>query len=174
MQVRIIKVGNLQTNCYIIIKNGYCMIVDPGDQFYSIQEQIGDNKLVGVLITHRHPDHIGALAKFVQEYGIPVYDRSNLEEKKYEINEFKFEVIYTPGHTNDSICFYFYEYNFMFVGDFIFKGTIGRTDLPTGSNTDMNNSINKIINYSDRIKVYPGHGDETNLGVEKDTNPFFN
>ena len=174
MQVRIIKVGNLQTNCYIIIKNGYCMIVDPGDQFYSIQEQIGDNKLVGVLITHRHPDHIGALAKFVQEYGIPVYDRSNLEEKKYEINEFKFEVIYTPGHTNDSICFYFYEYNFMFVGDFIFKSTIGRTDLPTGSNTDMNNSINKIINYSDRIKVYPGHGDETNLGVEKDTNPFFN
>lgn len=174
MQVRIIKVGNLQTNCYIIIKNGYCMIVDPGDQFYSIQEQIGDNKLVGVLITHRHPDHIGALAKFVQEYGIPVYDRSNLEEKKYEINEFKFEVIYTPGHTNDSICFYFYEYNFMFVGDFIFKGTIGRTDLPTGSNTDMYNSINKIINYSDRIKVYPGHGDETNLGVEKDTNPFFN
>ena len=148
MQVRIIKVGNLQTNCYIIIKNGYCMIVDPGDQFYSIQEQIGDNKLVGVLITHRHPDHIGALAKFVQEYGIPVYDRSNLEEKKYEINEFKFEVIYTPGHTNDSICFYFYEYNFMFVGDFIFKGTIGRTDLPTGSNTDMNNSINKIINTS--------------------------
>ena len=174
MQVRIIKVGNLQTNCYIIIKNGYCMIVDPGDQFYSIQEQIGDNKLVGVLITHRHPDHIGALAKFVQEYGIPVYDRSNLEEKKYEINEFNFEVIYTPGHTNDSICFYFYEYNFMFVGDFIFKGTIGRTDLPTGSNTDMYNSINKIINYSDRIKVYPGHGDETNLGVEKDTNPFFN
>lgn len=174
MQVRIIKVGNLQTNCYIIVKSGYCMIVDPGDQFYSIQEQIGENKLIGILITHRHPDHIGALAKFVQEYGVPVYDRSNLEEKKYEINDFKFEVIYTPGHTNDSISFYFYEYNFMFVGDFIFKGTIGRTDLPTGSNVDMNNSINKIINYSDRIKVYPGHGDETNLGVEKDSNPFFN
>lgn len=174
MQVRIIKVGNLQTNCYIISKNGYCMIVDPGDQFYSIQEQIGDNKLIGILVTHRHPDHIGALDKFVKEYCVPVYEKSNLEEKKYEISDFKFEVIYTPGHTSDSISFYFYEYNFMFSGDFIFKGTIGRTDLPTGSNEDMKNSINKIINYSDRIKVYPGHGEDTNLGVEKDTNPFFN
>lgn len=174
MQVRIIKVGNLQTNCYILVKDGNCMIIDPGDQFYSIQSQVADNKLIGILVTHRHPDHIGALDKFVKEYGVPVYDRSNLEEKKYEIGDFKFEVIYTPGHTNDSISFYFYEYNFIFAGDFLFKGTIGRTDLPTGSPIEMKQSIEKIKNYSDRIKVYPGHGDTTNLGEEKDTNPFFN
>lgn len=173
MQVKIIKVGNLQTNCYILVKDGNCIIIDPGDQFYSIQSQLGDNKLVAILITHRHPDHIGAVDKFVKEYGVPVYEKSNLEEQKYEFSDFKFEVIYTPGHTNDSISFYFYEYNFMFSGDFIFKGTIGRTDLPTGSNNDMKNSIAKIINYSDRIRVYPGHGDATNLRDEKERNPFF-
>lgn len=174
MQIRIIKVGSLQTNCYILEKDGNCMIIDPGDQFFSIQHQIGNNKLIGILITHRHPDHIGALEKLVKEYSVPFYDRSNLEEKKYDINGFKFETIYTPGHTNDSISFFFYEYNFMFSGDFIFKGTIGRTDLPTGSNLEMKQSIEKIKDYSDRIRVYPGHGDMTNLGVEKDTNPFFN
>ena len=174
MEVRIIKVGSLQTNCYILIKDGLALVIDPGDQFYSIEHQIADNKLVAILITHRHPDHIGALEKFVREYNVPVYDRSNLEEKKYDISGFKFEVIYTPGHTVDSICFNFYDYNFMFVGDFIFKGTIGRTDLPTGSETDMKNSILKIQEYSDRINIYPGHGDMSNLGVEKDSNPFFN
>lgn len=174
MQIRIIKVGNLQTNCYILVKDGFCMIIDPGDQFYSIEHQLGDNKLVGILITHRHPDHIGALEKFEREYGVPVYDRSNLEEKKYEINGFNFEVIFTPGHTDDSVTYFFYEYNFMFDGDFVFKGTIGRTDLPTGSNQQMKQSIEKIKEYSDRIRIYPGHGDMTNLGVEKDSNPFFN
>lgn len=173
MQVRIIKVGNLQTNCYILIQDSKCLIIDPGDQFYSIQSQIGDNKLIGILITHRHPDHIGALDNFIHEYNVPVYDRRNMQEKEYEIEGFKFEVIYTPGHTIDSCTFFFYEYNFMFSGDFIFKGSIGRTDLPTGDNVEMRNSINKIKNYSDRIKVYPGHGDSTNLGIEKDTNVFF-
>lgn len=174
MQIRIIKVGSLQTNCYILIKDGNCIIIDPGDQFFSIEHQIGDNKLVALLVTHRHPDHIGALDKFQREYSVPVYEMSNLEEKKYDINGFRFEVIYTKGHTNDSVSFYFYEYNFIFSGDFLFKGSIGRTDLPTGSNEEMKESINKIINYSDRIRVYPGHGDMTNLGEEKETNPFFN
>ena len=174
MQIRIIKVGNLQTNCYILVKDGNCIVIDPGDQFYSIEHQIADNKLVAILVTHRHPDHIGALDKFIKEYGMPVYDKSNMEEKKYDISGFKFETIYTPGHTSDSISFFFYEYNFMFSGDFIFKGTIGRTDLPTGSNIEMKQSIEKIKEYSDRIRVYPGHGDMTNLGVEKDSNPFFN
>lgn len=174
MQIRIIKVGSLQTNCYILVKDGNCIVIDPGDQFYSIEHQIGENKLVAILITHRHPDHIGALEKFEKEYHVPVYDKSNLEEKDYDILGFKFKVIYTPGHTSDSISFFFYEYNFMFSGDFIFKGTIGRTDLPTGSNEEMMQSIKNISEYSDRIRVYPGHGDITNLGVEKDTNPFFN
>lgn len=173
MQVRIIKVGNLQTNCYILVSNGKCLVVDPGDQFYSIDTQIGVNELMGILITHRHYDHIGALDELVSHYRVPVYEFNNTEEKRYEIGPFKFEIIRNPGHSSDSITFYFYEYNFMFSGDFIFKGSIGRTDLETGNDDDMRNSLVKIYDYSDRIKIYPGHGETTVLGIEKETNPFF-
>lgn len=174
MEIRNIKVGSYQTNCYILVEDGKCLVIDPGDQYYSIEDQIGSNELIGILVTHRHPDHIGALNKLVDTYHVPVYDRSNLEEKKYDIENFHFEVIYTPGHTSDSITFDFYEYNFMFTGDFLFNHSIGRTDMPTGSMEQMKQSIEKIKEYSDRFRVYPGHGEKTELGEEKLNNPFFN
>lgn len=174
MEVRKIKVGYLETNCYILVEQGNCLIIDPGDQFYSIEKQIGTNNILGILVTHRHPDHIGALDKLVQTYNLKVFDKGNLKEDKYEIGPFRFEVIYTEGHTNDSITFYFYDYNFMFTGDFLFNHSIGRTDMPTGSMDDMKKSIEKITKYSDRIRVYPGHGEATVLGEEKQNNPFFN
>ena len=60
----------------------------------------------------------------------------------------------------------------MFVGDFIFKESIGRTDLPGGDNIDMKKSLEKILTYDDNIKLYPGHDDETTLKYEKENNPF--
>lgn len=172
MEVRNIKVGYLETNCYILSNNKECIIIDPGDQFYSIDEQIKDNKLIGVLITHRHPDHIGALEKLINTYHVNVYDKSNLKEQEYSLGSFVFDVIYTPGHTSDSVSYYFKDYNFMFTGDFLFKNSIGRTDMPTGNTLEMKQSIAKIKEYSSRIKIYPGHGEITNLGIEKDNNPF--
>lgn len=174
MEIRKIKVGYLQTNCYILVENGQCLVIDPGDQFYSIMNQIGDNKVIGILVTHHHDDHVGALERLKNETNAPVFDIHNLSEGRHEIEQFRFEVIYTKGHTDDSISFYFHEYNFMFSGDFLFNRSIGRTDLPTGSMDEMKQSIEKIKNYSDRIRVYPGHGDATNLGEEKQYNPFFN
>lgn len=172
MEVRKIKVGYLQTNCYILIEQGKCLIIDPGDQYYSIENQIEKNQILGVLITHRHPDHIGALDQIVKTYHPKVLDKSNLTEGKYQIGPFRFEVIDTPGHTNDSITFYFYDYNFMFTGDFLFYHSIGRTDMPTGDMNQMKESLRKIKEYSDRIRVYPGHGEVTDLGEEKQNNPF--
>ena len=60
----------------------------------------------------------------------------------------------------------------MFDGDFIFKESIGRTDLPGGSDADMKESINKILTYSEDIKLYPGHNEETTLKYEKENNPY--
>ena len=60
----------------------------------------------------------------------------------------------------------------MFVGDFIFKESIGRTDLPGGDNIDMKKSLEKILTYDEHIKLYPGHDDETTLKYEKENNPF--
>ncbi len=172
METKCVVTGFLDENCYLIIKNGTCLVVDPGDDFHKIKEEIGDNKILGVLITHSHADHIGALRNFLTKRSIKIFKRSNLEEKEYTIGNFKFKCIYTPGHSKDSVTFYFEEEKIMFVGDFIFKDSIGRCDLPGGSESEMKDSINKILEYPDDIKLYPGHYQETTLGDEKTNNQF--
>ena len=82
--------------------------------------------------------------------------------------------IYTPGHSKDSVTFYFEEEKIMFIGDFIFKESIGRCDLPGGSEAEMKQSIKKILEYPDDIRLYPGHYQDTSLGDEKINNPFLN
>ena len=134
---------------------------------------IGKRKVHAILITHRHFDHVGALEDLVSKYHVPVYDRASLEEKQYQIGPFSFEVIFTKGHSKDSVTYYFKEQNCMFVGDFIFRDTVGRCDLPTGSSEEMDKSIKKIKEYDDSIALYPGHGDETTLGREKQYNLYF-
>ena len=172
MQVKIIKVGYLQTNCYILIQDSSCLVVDPGDDFFLIDHQIENLNVVGVLLTHRHEDHIGALDLLLKKYPVPVYEKANIEERKYDVNGFKFEVVFTPGHTNDSVCYYFYEYNFIFDGDFIFKSTIGRTDLEGGNQELMNQSLKKISEFNKRMKFYPGHGEPTILFDEIENNYY--
>ncbi len=173
MNVRKIQVGYLSCNCYILEQKGTCLVIDPGDELYSIEKQIGDNQLLAVLITHHHEDHVGALKPLLQKYNVPIYDFHTTKEQQYKVGPFDFEVIHTPGHTSDSITFYFYLYQLMFVGDFIFKGSIGRTDLETGNALTMNESIDKIKKYPEVIKCYPGHGENTSLKEEKENNYFF-
>lgn len=172
MQVKMTKVGTLNENCYVVSENGNCIIIDPGDEFLKIKKTINTDRVIAILLTHHHSDHIGAISDIVKYYGCPVYDNTNLEEKKYDFLGMKIEVIKTPGHTSDSLTYHFYEYGLMFVGDFIFKGTIGRTDLDTGSIIDMQNSILKLKNYSIRTKIYPGHESFTTLADEIRTNPY--
>ena len=145
--MEIIKVvtGALDENCYVLVKGDNCLVIDPGDDFHKIKEVINGRKVLGVLITHSHFDHIGALRNFLTKRSIKIFKRSNLEEKDYTIGDFKFSCIHTPGHSRDSVTFYFPEDEVMFVGDFIFKESIGRVDLPGGNNNEMNMSIAKII-----------------------------
>ena len=173
MNIECVVTGYLDENCYILSKDKTCLVVDPGDDFIKIKEAIGDKKVLGVLITHSHADHIGALRNFLTKRSIKIFKRSNLEEnKEYKIGDFTFKCILTPGHSKDSVTFYFEEDNFMIDGDFIFKESMGRTDFPGGSDADMAASIQKILEYNDDIKLYPGHYDETTLGYEKKNNPF--
>lgn len=172
MIFRRVIVGILETNCYLLIKNNKVLIVDPGDEYLKIINEVGNLVCVGILLTHRHFDHIGALDDLVNHYKVEVYDKNNLNEGKHNIDLFDFEVIYNPGHTDDSISYYFKEENILFSGDFIFKGSVGRTDLG-GNNLDMLNSINKIKQYNKDIIIEPGHGEETTLEYELKYNPFF-
>ena len=174
MEIKKVVTGFLDENCYILIKNNTCLVIDPGDDYNDIKNEIGDNKVLGVLITHSHFDHIGALRNFLVKRSIKIFKKSNLEEKEYTIGDFKFKCIYTPGHSKDSVTFFFEEYNVMFCGDFIFKEIIGRCDLTGGSESEMEESIKKILEYPDDITLYPGHNEITTLGYEKENNQYLN
>ncbi len=174
MEIKIIKVGPLETNCYILVKNNKCLVIDPGADLNYIVSTIKDNELIGIIVTHYHFDHIGALEELKDKYKVVVYDNSNLIEGINTIDCFDFEVIYTPGHSSDLISIYFKKEKAMFVGDFIFKENIGRCDLDTGNYDIMLKSIENIKKYDDNITIYPGHGETTTLAYEKENNPYFN
>lgn len=157
MNIKRVVVGSLEENCYIVEKNNKCIIIDPGDEADKIISNI-TCEVLGILITHYHFDHIGALDELKEKY--------NLQENNYNIDGFDFEVIDTPGHTSDSKTYYFKDNNIMFVGDFLFKDGIGRMDLPTGSVNEMKKSLDKIFTYPSNTIIYPGHGDKSTLGEE--------
>ena len=165
MKIKKLVVGDLQENCYILIINNNAIIIDPGAQANKIISYIEDNKLnlLAILITHAHFDHIGALDELLKQYNVLVFYNNvnneinnckNIKEKKYKVKDFKFEVIYTPGHRNDLVTYYFYENNVMFTGDFLFFNSVGRTDLKYGDKNKMCDSILKIKKYNDNIVVY--------------------
>ena len=164
MEINSVVVGPLDTNCYILNNNGKIIIIDPGDEKDKIINEVS-GEVVGIIITHHHFDHVGAMEEIKKYYKVNVYDYSNLKENN-KIDNFEFKMIHTPGHTDDSITIYFEKEKIMFVGDFIFYGSIGRTDLG-GNISDMKKSIESILLYDDDIKLYPGHFIPTKIGVER-------
>ncbi len=173
MKIEKISVGYLRCNTYILDINGKVLIIDPGDNGEDIDKVINGREIVGIIITHHHPDHDGGVDYFKDKYHVKVYDKFNLHEGINKIDNFKFEVIYTPGHKEDLITIYFKDEKAMFCGDFIFKDSIGRCDLAGGNVSDMIKSINLIKKYDKEIVIYPGHGEKTMLGYEINNNPYF-
>lgn len=167
MEIKTIVVGPLETNCYVLLKDHKALIVDPGDEWSKIEKNLNGLDVLGIVITHYHFDHIGALEE-AKKVGGKIYDISNLKEGINKIGPFEFECLYTPGHKEDQIAIYFKEEKAIFVGDFIFYSSIGRWDLEGGSFRDMQRSIGKILFYPLDITIYPGHGSSTSLGGEKD------
>ncbi len=173
MKIERIKTGYLEENCYVISIGDQCLVIDPGDDFLEIDKVVSKYEVLGILITHHHFDHVGALEPLKEKYKIEVYDRESLEEKEITIGPFTFYVLYTPGHSKDSISFYFDKENIMFVGDFVFKDTIGRTNLEGGNFNEMKESIKKLKQYPKNIFLYPGHKEKTNLAYEIENNIYF-
>lgn len=170
MKIETVKVGFLKANCHLLEKDGKPLLIDPGDEVSKIRKSIGTREVIGVLLTHRHSDHIGALSSFQD---LPVYEYQNLEEKEYQVGPFSFEVIFTPGHSQDSVTYYFSMDQVMFTGDFLFHEDIGRMDLKGGSRDEMRNSLSKIRSFDPHILVFPGHDQSTTLGHEFEMNPAF-
>ncbi len=175
MDIDCIKLGFLRCNCYLVGVNNKYLLIDPGDDYNKLKEFIKNKEIIGILITHNHFDHVSSVDNLVKDYNIKdVYSVKKLKEGKISIGDFNIEVIYTFGHTMDSVTYYFYDYNVMFTGDFLFKNTIGRCDLIESDYEEMLKSIDKIKKYGDNIVVYPGHGYKTTLGYEKINNIYLN
>ena len=161
--------GYLEENCYLIVKDKSALIVDPGSESDKIIDKISSLELniKGILITHSHFDHIGALDEVKNKYKVEVIDFNN---KKENIAPFKYRIIENPGHTLDSISFYFYEDNIMFTGDFVFKESIGNYEYE--NEILMYSSLKEFKKLDKNIIIYPGHGDKTNVEYELKNNLF--
>jgi len=170
MKIEKVVVGPLEENCYILDIDNKVLVVDPGDEYDKINKKINGREVLGILITHKHFDHIGALKQFKN---IKVYSYDNLKEKEYNIGPFSFEVIFNPGHSSDSVSYYFKKDNSLLCGDFIFYHNIGRCDLPTGNMNEMLESIEKIKKLPNSTILYPGHGIDTTIKEEKLNNYYF-
>ena len=174
MNIKKFVVGYLDTNCYVLNNNKNCIIIDPGDNEKLIDNYINLNnfKVIAILITHYHFDHIGSLDYFKNKYNVKIFDYNKIG--KHTLGSFNFEVIETFGHTIDSVSFYFEKEKAMFTGDFLFKNNIGRYDFEESSVEEMQKSIKLIKKYNEEINIFPGHGEITRLKEEFKNNYYLN
>ncbi len=169
LKIITVVTGYLEENCYILHNDKDALIIDPGDDSNKIIDAVGNLNVLGILITHYHFDHVGALDDIKNKYKkAKLIDfKSN---KNQTIGDFKFKIIENFGHTMDSVSYYFEDDKKLFCGDFVFRESIGRfemEDMPI-----MLDSLEKFKKLDRDIKVYPGHGEYTEVGYELDHNPF--
>jgi len=193
------------TNCYLVAseqtRDG--MVVDPAGDAPRILSNIRelDLKVGLIVVTHTHPDHIGAIHQVVENTGAsfavhaaeaeimqhydfsqftaidpsfqppPPPDRLLNDGDFLVIGDLKFKVLHTPGHSPGGICLV--GYGVVFSGDTLFNMSIGRTDGPDGDSNLLISSIRaKLLVLPDQTVVLPGHGPKTSIGQERRNNPF--
>ncbi len=200
MKINRIITNYLSSNTYILEFDDFCIIIDPSVSYQEVKQKI-NKEIKAVLITHGHYDHVAKIKTYFDtaiyihqnaieklkdakknlsvyiDYKNPlevILDNPILVEegKTYTINNQEFSVMYTPGHSDCSVT-YIFESKYMFTGDFVFQGSIGRTNFPTGNNIIMKQSVQKIKTIEKDYYIYPGHGEMTTLEKEKHNNPYF-
>lgn len=195
--------GMVQTNCYFVYDEDTreAVVIDPAKN--GLYDKLSESglKVAGVLLTHGHFDHIMGTNELTEKSGTKLYALKEEDElckdpalnasqeirrpysavpdillsdgQEFEIAGIKFKVIATPGHTVGSCCFYIESEKWLFTGDTLFNGSIGRSDLPTGDERQIMKSVHLLTEtFDDDVKIYPGHGDMSTIGEEKKYNPF--
>ncbi len=170
--IRKIVVGPFATNCYLVADGVLkeTMIIDPGDNPQAIFDAIKEYSLLPkfILLTHKHPDHIGALEQVKEKLSIEYLESKDGDE--LTIGNLKIKVLATPGHSAESICFVIGTN--VFSGDTLFYHSIGRTDVAGGDFEQIQKSLKRLMEFPDDFKVFPGHGPETTIREERKNNPF--
>ena len=206
MDVRVFTVGPVAENCYLLRRDDSdrALIVDPGDEPDKLLQAIEGLgvTLDGILLTHTHFDHVGAVAPVAKATGaevwVPVIEKdvlSNIMDyvpwpgfgpfesydaehtleggEKLQMAGFDIDVLFTPGHSPGHVTFSIPGEQLVFSGDVLFQGSVGRTDLPGGDWPTLLDSIRGLVDkLPEETTVYPGHMGVTSLGAEKRTNPF--
>ena len=174
---------------------------DEGDRIINLVKQAGFTPRA-ILLTHGHVDHIGAVSEVKDRFNIPLYigqgDEALLadpvanasaflekpvlidypdfilkDEQEIIIGSLALRVLATPGHTPGGVCYLDETEGLLFCGDTLFQGSIGRTDLPGGSYSQLLESIKeKLLKLPDEIICLSGHGPHTTIGAERNSNPF--
>ena len=206
MDVRMFTVGPVAENTYIVRRDGSdrALIVDPGDEpdkLIAAIDALGV-QLDGILLTHTHFDHVGAVAPVARATGAEVwvpaleafvladimsfvpwpgfgpfesYDAEHTLEggERLELAGFEIDVLFTPGHSPGHVTFSIPDEQTIFSGDVLFKQSIGRTDLPGGDHGTLLQSIRGLVeSLPGETVVHPGHMGTTTLAAERATNPF--
>ena len=206
MDVRMFTVGPVQENCYLFRRDGSdrALIVDPGDEADRLLHAIDELgvELEGILLTHTHFDHVGAVAPVAEATGAEVwvpelekfvladimsyvpfpgfgpYDSYEADHtlkggERLELGGFQIDVVFTPGHSPGHLTYSIPAEQAIFSGDVLFQGSVGRVDLPGGDWDTLLASVRMLSErYPPETAVYPGHGPETTLGAELARNPF--
>lgn len=208
MEIHALPSGHIATNAYLLTNasRGEAMLIDaPEGVFEQVNEIVAEKKcrLVALLITHAHWDHIGDAAR-IQAAGVPLSlheaDRRFLEQpqiqapfaipgvrleparidrvladgEKLELLGHTFEVRHVPGHCPGNVLFHLVAGGIAFVGDALFRGAYGRTDLPGANHRQLQQSVrDKIFTLPDATTLAPGHGPTTTVADEKRGNPLF-
>jgi hydroxyacylglutathione hydrolase len=206
MEVRMFTVGPVQENCYLVRREDRsdALIVDPGEEAPKLLAAIDalGVELGGVLLTHTHFDHVGAVAPVAEATGaevwVPEIEKGVLADimsyvpwpgfgpfesydaehtlvggERLELAGFEIDVRFTPGHSPGHVTFSIPEERAAFSGDVLFQGSVGRTDLPGGDWPTLLESIRTLVEeLPEDTTVYPGHMGVTSLSAERATNPF--
>ena len=193
LNMHTLPLGDYQTNCYFIWADGSdsCAVIDPGYEPETVllkARQLGKT-VEAILLTHGHFDHVGGVKGVAEQTGCKVYickDELGLPHRLtagplyhthtyadgdvLEVAGLTLRVMQTPGHTAGSVCLL--AQDSMFAGDTLFQSSCGRTDLPSGSWTEMRKSLQALRALDKNYAVYPGHGPSTTLDAERRWNPY--
>jgi glyoxylase-like metal-dependent hydrolase (beta-lactamase superfamily II) len=179
------------------------VLVDPGDEPIRITRMVREAGVVpeAIWLTHAHIDHIGAVAAMLREWDVPVHLHESdaplwraapqqgafyripfepaptpagriADGQSMRVGSVELTALHTPGHAPGHCVFV--GAGVMIGGDLLFAGSIGRTDLPFADPAAMERSLERVASLAPETVVYPGHGPPTNIGEERDSNPFLN
>lgn len=201
MELIIVNANPYEQNVYFYFdkNSGEGVVIDPGDCLAAIKETIAEHgiKVVAILLTHGHFDHTFRANELREFTGAPIIAHESEAEllqstdwnrsgyrglnvavrpdsfygTEFSVGDATFRVIHTPGHTAGGVCLYDESAGIIITGDTLFRGTIGRTDMPTGNHAELLASVReKLFSLPDDVRVFPGHGESSSIGFEKEYN----